>query len=147
MNETSNNILKLLKSNQEFINVTKNEENMEAMKKQEIWGASMGMSQICSLLIYSKQETCIHEWKLEDNNKSRDTIPFYQIMESNNNPLSSSKNIQETIQKHETSISSKAYMTIYCFYHQVQPCLQWKPLEYIGSSEENLMVQLAILLA
>ena len=36
MNETSNNILKLLKSNQEFINVTKNEENMEAIKKQEI---------------------------------------------------------------------------------------------------------------
>ena len=36
MNETSNNILKLLKSNQEFFNVTKNEENMEAMKKQEI---------------------------------------------------------------------------------------------------------------
>ena len=32
----ANNILKLLKSNQEFFNVTKNEENMEAMKKQEI---------------------------------------------------------------------------------------------------------------
>ena len=46
MNETSNNILKLLKSNQEFFNVTKDEENMEAMKKQEIWGASKGMSQI-----------------------------------------------------------------------------------------------------
>ena len=56
MNETSNNILKLLKSNQELFNVTKNEENMEAMKKQEIWGASKGMSQICSLLFYSKQE-------------------------------------------------------------------------------------------
>ena len=56
MNETSNNILKLLKSNQEFFNVTKNEENMEAIKKQEIWGASKGMSQIYSLLSYSKQE-------------------------------------------------------------------------------------------
>ena len=55
MNEIRNNILKLLKSNQEFFNVTKNEENMEAMKKQEIWGASKGMSQICSLLIYSKK--------------------------------------------------------------------------------------------
>ena len=51
-----NNILKLLKSNQEFFNVTKNEENMEVMKKQEIWGASKGMSQIYSLLSYSKQE-------------------------------------------------------------------------------------------
>ena len=56
MNEISNNILKLLKSNQELFNVTKNEENMEAMKKQEIWGASKGMSQIFSLLSYSKQE-------------------------------------------------------------------------------------------
>ena len=36
MNEASKNILKLLKSNQEFFNVTKNEENMEAMKKHEI---------------------------------------------------------------------------------------------------------------
>ena len=83
-----NNILKLLKSNQEFFNVTKNEESMEATKKQKIWGASKGISQICSLLIYSKQETCIHEWKLEDNNKARDTIPFYQVMESINNPSS-----------------------------------------------------------
>ena len=58
------------------------------MKKQEIWGASMGMFQSCSLLIYSKQETWIHEWKLEDNNKARDTIPFYQVMESINNPSS-----------------------------------------------------------
>ena len=56
MNEISNNILQLLKRNQEFFNVTKNEENMEAMKKQEIWGASKGMSQIYSLLSYSKQE-------------------------------------------------------------------------------------------
>ena len=36
MNETSNKILKLLKSNQEFFNVTKEEENNETMKKQEI---------------------------------------------------------------------------------------------------------------
>ena len=43
--------------------------------------------------------------------------------------------------------SSKAHMPIYCFSSQIQPCLQWEPLEYIGSSEENLMVQLAILLA
>ena len=51
----ANNILKLLKRNQEFFNVTKNEENMEAMKKQEIWGASKGISQICSLFSYTKQ--------------------------------------------------------------------------------------------
>ena len=63
MNETSNNILKLLKSNQEFFNVTKNEENMETIKKQEILGASKGMSQICSLLSYSKQE---HGFKNEN---------------------------------------------------------------------------------
>ena len=56
MNETSNNILKLLKRNQEFFNVTKNEENMKAMKKHKIWGDSKGISQICSLLSYSKQE-------------------------------------------------------------------------------------------
>ena len=54
--------------------------------------------------------------KTRKQNRERDTIPFYQVMESNNNPLSSSKNIEETIQKHETSIYSKAYMTIYCFY-------------------------------
>ena len=54
--------------------------------------------------------------KTRKQNRERDTIPFYQVMESNNNPLSSSKNIQETIQKHETSISSKDYMTIYFFY-------------------------------
>ena len=65
--------------------MTKEEENMKAMKKQETWGASKGRSQIFSLLIYSKQETCIHEWKLEDNNIERDTIPFYQVMESINN--------------------------------------------------------------
>ena len=52
----ANNILQLLKSNQGFFNMTKNEENMEAIKKHEIWGASKGMSQIYSLLSYSKQE-------------------------------------------------------------------------------------------
>ena len=52
----ANNILNLLKSNQEFFNVTKNEENMEAITKQEIWGVSKGMSKIYSLLSYSKQE-------------------------------------------------------------------------------------------
>ena len=51
-----NNILKLLKRNQEFFNVTKSEENTEAIKKQEIRGASKGISQIFSLLSYSKQE-------------------------------------------------------------------------------------------
>ena len=51
-----NNILQLLKSNQGFFNMTKNEENIEYIKKQEIWGASKGMSQIYSLLSYSKQE-------------------------------------------------------------------------------------------
>ena len=52
----ANNILELLKSNQGFFNMTKNEENMEAIKKQEISGSSKGMSQIYSLLSYSKQE-------------------------------------------------------------------------------------------
>ena len=51
----ANNILQLLKSNEGFFNMTKNEENMETIKKQEIWGASKGMYQICSLLSYSKQ--------------------------------------------------------------------------------------------
>ena len=51
-----NNILELLKSNQGFFDMTKKEENIEATKKQEIWGASKGMSQIYSLLSYSKQE-------------------------------------------------------------------------------------------
>ena len=55
----ANNILKLLKRNQELFNVTKNEENMEAMKKQEIWGASKGMFLFFSLLSYSKQEHVI----------------------------------------------------------------------------------------
>ena len=52
----ANNILKLLKRNQEFFNVTKNEENMQAITKQGIWGASKGMSQIYSPLSYSNQE-------------------------------------------------------------------------------------------
>ena len=51
-----NNILQLLKSNQGFFNMTNNEENIEAIKKQEIWGVCKGMSQIYSLLSYSKQE-------------------------------------------------------------------------------------------
>ena len=36
--------------------MTKKEENIEAVMKQEIWGASKGMSQIYYLLSYSKQE-------------------------------------------------------------------------------------------
>ena len=52
----ANNTLELLKRNQGFFNVTKNEENMEAIKKQEIWGASKGMSQIYSLLSCIKKE-------------------------------------------------------------------------------------------
>ena len=52
----ANNILHLSKSNQGFFNMTKNEENIETIKKQEIWGASKGMSQIFSLFSYSKQE-------------------------------------------------------------------------------------------
>ena len=75
MNEISNNILKLLKSIHEFFNVTKNEENMEAMKKHEIWGASKGMPQIFSLLSYSKEEHGFVNEKYEKN-KERDTIPF-----------------------------------------------------------------------
>ena len=52
----ANNILQLSKSNQGFFDMTKKEENIEAIKKQEIWGAFKGMSQIYSLLSYSKQE-------------------------------------------------------------------------------------------
>ena len=51
-----NNILQLSKSNQGFFDMTKKEENIEAIKKQGIWGASKDMSQIYSLLSYSKQE-------------------------------------------------------------------------------------------
>ena len=70
-----------------------------------------------SILYYLIASKNMDFWmKTRKQNKERDTIPFYHVMESNNNPLSSSKNIQETIQKHETSISSKDYMTIYCFY-------------------------------
>ena len=36
--------------------MTKKEENIEAVMKHEIWGASKSMSQIYSLLSYSKQE-------------------------------------------------------------------------------------------
>ena len=41
--------------------MTKKEENIEAKKKQEIWGASKGMSHIYSLLSCSKQahEICM----------------------------------------------------------------------------------------
>ena len=56
INETSKQFVQLSKSNQGFFDMTKKEENIEAIKKQEIWGASKGMSQIYSLLYYSKQE-------------------------------------------------------------------------------------------
>ena len=36
--------------------MTKKVENIEAIKKQEIWSASKGMSQIYSLQSYGKQE-------------------------------------------------------------------------------------------
>ena len=49
-------------------------------------------------------------------NRERDTIPSYQVMESNNNPLSASKSTQETLEIHETSVSSKACINIYYFY-------------------------------
>ena len=52
----ANNILQLSKSNQGFFDMTKKEENMEAIKKHEIWGASKGMSQIYSLLSYRNKE-------------------------------------------------------------------------------------------
>ena len=52
----ANNILQLSKRNQGFFDMTKKEEKIEAIKKQETWGASKGMSQIYSLLSYSKQE-------------------------------------------------------------------------------------------
>ena len=55
----ANNILKLSKNNQGFFDMTKKVENIEAIKKQEIWGASKGMSQIYSLLSYSRQENGI----------------------------------------------------------------------------------------
>ena len=86
----------------------------------------MGMSQIFSLLIYSKQETCIHEWKLEDKTEKETLYHSTKSWNPSTILLHSSKNIQEEIQKHKTSISSKAYMTIYCFSHQVQPCFTMK---------------------
>ena len=52
----ANNILQLSKRNQGFFDMTKKEENIETIKKQEIWGASKGMSQIYSLFSYSNQE-------------------------------------------------------------------------------------------
>ena len=52
----ANNILQLSKIKQGFFDMTKKEENIEAIKKQDIWGASKGMSQIYSLLSNSKQE-------------------------------------------------------------------------------------------
>ena len=51
-----NNIHQLSKRNQGLFDMTKKAENIEAIKKHETWGASKGMSQIYSLLSYSKQE-------------------------------------------------------------------------------------------
>ena len=101
----ANNILKLLKSNKEFFNVTKNEENMEAMKKQEIWGASKGMSQIYSLLYYSNQEHGIL-MKTKKHNKEG----HYTILPSQGIQQQSSFIIQKHSRNypmHETSVSSK----------------------------------------
>ena len=56
INETSKQFLQLSKSKQGFFDVTKKEENIEAVMKHEIWGASKSMSQIYSLLSYNKKE-------------------------------------------------------------------------------------------
>ena len=99
------NILKLLKSNQELFNVTKNEENMEAMKKHEIWGASKGMSQIYSLLSYSKQA---HEICMKT--KKHNGEGHYTILPSQGIQQQCSFIIQKHSRNypmHETSISSK----------------------------------------
>ena len=82
--------------------------------------------------------------KTRKQNKERDTIPFYQVMESNNNPLSSSKKLSKSMRQ---VFLPKLIWPYIASIHQVQPRLQWKPLEYIGQSEENLLVQLAISLA
>ena len=82
--------------------------------------------------------------KTRKQNRERDTIPFYQVMESNNNPLSSSKRLSKSMRQ---VFLPKLIWPYIASIHQVQPCLQRKPLEYIGQSEENLLVQLAISLA
>ena len=105
--------------------MTKKAENIEAIRKQETEVLPREcLKSILYCLIASKN---MELWmKTNKQNRERETIPFYQVMDSNNNPLSSSKNIQETIQKHETSISSKSYMTIYCFYSSISTLFTMK---------------------
>ena len=143
----ANNILELLKSTQGFFNMTKNEENMEAINKQEIWGASKGMSQIYSLLSYSKKEHGFMNEKL-GNKIKRETL--YHSTKSWN-PTTILFHHPRTSKKLSKSMRQvflpKLIWPYIASIHQFQPCLQWKPLEYIGKSEENLLVQLAISLA
>ena len=76
--------------------MTKKEENIEAIKKHEIWGASKGMSQIYSLLSYSKQA---HEIWMKNEKHNREG--HYTILPSQGIQQQSSfiiQNIQETIQ-------------------------------------------------
>ena len=85
--------------------MTKKEENIEAIKKQEIWGASKGMSQIYSLLSYSKQE---HEIWMKTKKHNREG--HYTVLPSQGIQQQSSFIIQKhstNYQMHETSISSK----------------------------------------
>ena len=101
----ANNILQLSKSNQGFFDMTKKEENIEAIKKQEIWGASKGMSQIYSLLSYSKQEHGI--WM---KTKKQNREGYYTILSSQGIQQQTSFIIQKHSRNypmHETSVSSK----------------------------------------
>ena len=85
--------------------MTKEEENIEAIKKQEIWNSSKGLSQIYSLLSYIKKE---HEicMKTKKHNKEG----HYNILPSQGIQQQSSFIIQKHSRNYpmnETSISSK----------------------------------------
>ena len=101
----TNNILQLSKSNQGFFDMTKEEENIEAIKKQETWGASKGMFQIYSLLSYSKQK---HEIWMKTKKHYREW--HYTILPSQGIQQQTSFIIQKHSKNypmHETSVSSK----------------------------------------
>ena len=96
------------------------------MKKQEIWGASMGISQIYSLLIYSKQENL--SWmktRRQQQSKRHYTIlPSHRIHQQS---FFIHPRISKSQSKSITQVfPSNLIWPIYCFSSQVQPCLQMK---------------------
>ena len=85
--------------------MTKKEENIEAIKKHEIKGASKGMFQIYSLLYYSKKE---HEIWMKTKKHNREG--HYTILPNQGIQQHSSFIIQKHSRNypmHETSVSSK----------------------------------------